>query len=257
MKLTKSALDRMAPPASGQVFVRDDHLKGFGVRLTSGGAKSFIVEKRIHGRVRRQTVGRYGELTVEQARKEAQKLLGRIASGVDPIAERREAQAQSVTLAEVFEAYLSTRKNLKASTIHDYRRVMREAFSDWQSRPLQSLTKDAIARRHDKLGERSPARANNAMRVLRALFNFAGATYEDRDGRSLFPENPVKRLTHTRAWYAVERRRTLIKRAELPAWFAAVQSLRTESTDPLGRTVGDLLLVLLFTGLRQIGRAHV
>lgn len=48
------------------------------------------------------TLGRYGELTVEQAHKEAQKLLGKIAIGIDPIAEKRSKQVKAVTLIEVF-----------------------------------------------------------------------------------------------------------------------------------------------------------
>lgn len=251
MRLTKSTVERVPPPAAGQAFYRDDLLPGFALRVTAGGVRSFVVEKRVGGKVRRQTLGRFGVLTVEQARRAAQRFLGQVATGRDPIAERREATARGVTLGEVFKAYLATRRGLKPATVHDYQRLMREAFADWTTRPMAELTRDAVATRHARLGERSEARANNAMRVLRALFNFAAAQYEDGSGRTLFPENPVSRLTHTRAWYRVERRRTLIRRAELPAFCEAVMHLKAQSADPLGRTVADLLLVLLLTGLRR------
>lgn len=251
MRLTKTVVDHATVPEHGQRFLRDTALPGFALRVTSGGAKSFVLEKRINGRVRRQTLGRYGALTVEQARREAQKVLGRIAAGADPIAERREAQARSVTLGEAFEAYLAARKDLRATTLRDYRQLMGSAFKDWHYTELAALTKDKIARRHAKLGERSHARANNAMRLLRAVYNFASYSYEDSRGRSLFPENPVRRLNHTRAWYPVERRRTYIKRGDLPAWFEAVQALRADEADPNGRSVADYLLLLLFTGLRR------
>lgn len=65
-------------------------MKGFAVRITSTGAKSFILEKRIDGKVKRVTLGRYPELTVEQARKEAHKLLGHIATGRNPFAEKEQ-----------------------------------------------------------------------------------------------------------------------------------------------------------------------
>jgi len=129
--------------------------------------------------------------------------------------------------------------------------MMKEAFSDWQSRPLAAITKDKVAKRHSQIGARSPAQANNAMRVLRAVFNFAAGQYEDAQGRSLFPENPVSRLSHTRAWYRVERRRSVIKTPDLPAWFEAVMTLKTESSDAHAATVADLMLLLLFTGLRR------
>jgi integrase len=250
MKLTKSVVDHLAPPTTGQTFYRDDLLKGFGLRITAGGAKSFVIEKRINGKVRRITLGRYGALTVEQARKEAQKLLGKVACGVDPLAERRDAEARAVTLGEVFGAYLAVRTALKPNTVHDYRRVMREAFPDWRDRPLAALTKEAVAKRHSELGARSPARANNAMRVLRALYNFASEQYEDAQGRSLFPDNPVQRLSRTKAWHRVDRRRRVVKRTELPAWFAAVRHLKDDAA-PHADTVADYLLLLLFTGLRR------
>ena len=251
MRLTKTVVDRIEPPASGQAFHRDDVLVGFGLRVTAGGAKSFVIEKRIGGKVRRKTLGRYGALTVEQARREAQKFLGQVAQGVDPVAEARAEVARGVTLGEVFEAYVTTRKGLKPNTVFDYRRLMREAFADWRDRPMAAITKDAVSTRHRRLGERSPARANNAMRLLRALFNFAHHPCEDPDGGSLFPENPVRRLSHTRAWYPVGRRRTVITATQLRPWFEAVQALRMPEAGEYDRTVGDLLLLLLLTGLRR------
>lgn len=50
-KITKSYVDRLFTPESGQAFVRDSELKGFAVRVTSTGTKSFILEKRIDGKV--------------------------------------------------------------------------------------------------------------------------------------------------------------------------------------------------------------
>jgi integrase len=250
MRLTKTAVDQAALPGTGQVFYRDDLLKGFALRVTSGGAKSFIVEKRINGKVKRKTLGRYGELTVEQARKEAQKFLGEVATGRDPITEKKEARIKGVTLKEAFELYLKVRTGLKETTVRDYRRLMKEIFGDWQARELRNITKDMVQKRHQDYGQRSQARANNAMRLLKAIFNFARGQYEDAQGRSLFPENPVDRLSHVKGWYRVERRRTLIKRSELPAWFGAVERLREEG-DPTSETIADYLLFLLLTGLRR------
>ncbi|MCB1737473.1 MAG: integrase arm-type DNA-binding domain-containing protein [Gammaproteobacteria bacterium] len=251
MRLTKTVVDHLPTPNSGQAIYRDELLVGFGVRVTPSGVKSFIVEKRIGGRVTRKTLGRFGPLTVEQGRKEAQKFLGKVATGIDPIAEQREDQARQVTLGQVFDAYIATRSGLKASTVHDYQRIMREAFARWANRPIAQISKDDVQKLHHQLGERSPARANNAMRVLRALFNFASGQYEDSQGRSLFPENPISRISHTRGWYRVERRRTVIKKSELAPWYGAVETLRGEGPGSSGRDVGDYLLLLLFTGLRR------
>ncbi len=82
------------------------------------------------------------------------------------------------------------------------------------------------------------------MRLLRALFNFAAGQYEDAQGHSLITDNPVKRLSQTRAWYRVERRQTYIKPHELAAWYQGV--IKLENT-----TLRDYLLLSLFTGLRR------
>lgn len=81
MKITKLAVDKLPIPAvekpgqTAQKRYYDDTLKGFGVRVTSGGTKAFFIEKLVNRKLRRITLGRYGELTVEQARKEAKKLM--------------------------------------------------------------------------------------------------------------------------------------------------------------------------------------
>lgn len=251
VRLTKTVIDRVALPAIGQAFLRDSHLKGFALRVTAGGAKSFVVEKRIGGRVVRKTLAAYGELTVEQARREALKFLGQVAQGINPIAQRERDRLRSKVLEEVFEDFLRVRKSLKARTVYDYRRLLKVAFEPWQRRPIVTITKDLIVKRHQELGENSgEAYANLAMRFLRSLMGFAMAHYEDGFGRPLLTENPVLRLTQTRAWYRAERRQTVIKVHQLPAWYRAVETLR-QAPEAFSDTVGDYLLVLLLTGLRR------
>jgi hypothetical protein len=175
MRLTKTLVDHIeAPTDRDQSFYRDAQLKGFAVRVTANGVKSFIVEKLIDGKVRRITIGRYGEITVEQARREAQKLFGKIATGIDPRAEQKNAELQPLSLNEVFQDYLKARKTLKPRTLYDYKNVINRAFTDWKDKPLLSITKDKVAKLHTSLGQKQgEAYANLAMRVLRALFNFA------------------------------------------------------------------------------------
>ena len=82
-RLTKQVIDETPFPSAGQIFVRDAELPGFALRVTQG-RKSFILEKRIRGRMRRLTIGPYGPLTVDQARKLAATHVGAIAQGDDP-----------------------------------------------------------------------------------------------------------------------------------------------------------------------------
>jgi len=133
MKLIKSVIDKIESPLDrAQTFYRDKHLKGFALRVTHYGQKSFVIEKLIKGKVRRITLGRYGELTAEMARKEALKLLGKIATGIDPVAEKKHTNLQSITLKQAVQDYLNSRKSLKAKTLNDYRKVFELAFKNWR-----------------------------------------------------------------------------------------------------------------------------
>ena len=251
VKLTKSVVDRLTAPATGQAFYRDSELKGFALRVTAGGAKSFVMEKRIEGKVRRLTVARVGELTAEQARKKAQGLLGQVAMGINPIAEREKARLQAVTLEQAFAEFRRVRGSLKPQTLYAYERLLESAFSDWKTRSLGALTRDMVARRHAQLGENNgEAVANLAMRFLRSLFNFAKAHYEDGFGRTVLEENPVERLTRTRAWFRSQRRSTVIRPHQLKPWFDAVIALRSADAS-LSSVVSDYLALLLFSGLRR------
>ena len=252
MKITKMYLDKLESPSTGQVFYRDSEIKGFGVRVTPQGIKSFILEKRINGKVKRITLGRYPELTVEQARKEAQKVVGEIARGMNPIAEKKSDKLKKITLKQAFEDYLKARKSLKPTTILDYERALKQVVPDWLGKPLLSISKDMIARRHAKHGsERSEARANLSMRILRAIFNFASGEYEDEQGKALILENPVKRLSHSRAWYRVTRRQTIIKRNDLAVWYEGLQRLYNRVSAEQAEMMKDYFLLVIFTGLRR------
>ncbi len=251
MRLTKSTVDKLPIPpfkAQGQTNQKryyDDTLKGFGLRITSGGTKAFFVEKGIQGKLRRITLGHYPALTVEMARKEAQKVLGKIATGIDPISEKEESRVKAISLNEVFEEYKTTRKSLKKKTLYDYARVMNVAFGDWQTKSLLTIDREEVEKRHKGLAEKhGEDYANLAMRVLRALFNFSIVKYRDAQKKPLISENPVHILTLTHAWFPSQPRKTYIKRHQLEAWFPSILGLENS-------IIRDYLLLILFTGLRR------
>lgn len=249
-KLTKSFVDKIPYPDKGQVFYRDSELKGFGLRVGTG-SKVYIAEAKIDNKAVRITIGRHGLFTPEQARNEARSILGMMARGVNPNDADKARRAKSITLGEVHEAYLKARSSLKPRTVYDYNRFTKTYFEEWQSKPIAEITKDMIERKHRQIGERSEAQANLAMRYMRAIFNFALGQYEDSQGNPIISDNPIKRLSQTRSWYRVERRQTVIKPYDLPAWFKAVNELPTYSDGPNRYAVKDYLLLIIFTGLRR------
>jgi len=204
-----------------QEFYRDTTLPGFGLKVTKT-SKLFIVEKRISGTLHRSTIGKYPQITPEQARELAQDTLYKLAKGIDPSAGK---QSENITLEVCFDDFIKTR-TLKERTIRDYTIIMNKYISDWKRKKLASISRDMIARRHKKLGDTiGSAQANLTMRFLRAMMNFASGQYDDGNGNKLIKENPVSRLSETKQWFKVDRRQTIIKAHELPAWYEAVQNL--------------------------------
>ncbi|KTD61871.1 tyrosine-type recombinase/integrase [Legionella spiritensis] len=259
IKLTKTIVDKLEHiPGKTQTFYRDDSLKGFALRVTSSGVKSFIVETRISGKVKRVTLGKYGNLTVEEARKQAKSLLGSVARGDDPIAEKKTKKVHAMTLQQVLNDYLKARKDLKPRTLTDYQCVLHEVAPDWLDKPLVNITREMIAKRHTKHGQtNSKARANNAMRVLRAIFNYAMYEYQDGNGHPIITINPVKYLSHTRAWYRVDRKQTVIKPHQLADWYKAVIILVETDSYRNALLWHDYFLLLLFTGMRKMEAASL
>ena len=88
MKLTKRAIDAVRRDGTDRVSW-DHELRGFGLRVKPSGAKSFLIQFRNRqGRSRRLTVGQYGRMTPDEARREARRLLSDVERGLDPVEQR-------------------------------------------------------------------------------------------------------------------------------------------------------------------------
>ena len=170
-------------PSTGQLIIRDDELKGFGLRVTRT-CMSFIAEHRINGRVRRVTLGKYGPMMPEEARREARKILF---NAEPPSCMAQNGSVSTITLSEVLEKFLAIRK-LRPNTVRSYSQITRRCLGDWLNQPVASITKDMIQSRHHDLtkttkqGSSGEVQANMAMRTLRTLLNFAANNYETIDG---------------------------------------------------------------------------
>lgn len=120
-KLTKTTVDR-AESTEKDYFVWDRDLTGFGVKISKGGRKSYVCKYRVgSGRrapTRRMTIGAHGSpWTVDGARNEARKILGRAANGEDPAVDKQNIKNQ-ITVSDLCDDYLKNGiATKKASTI--------------------------------------------------------------------------------------------------------------------------------------------
>ncbi|MBV7409622.1 integrase family protein [Maritimibacter sp. DP1N21-5] len=200
-KLTKTYIDKVQLPASGYEIHWDDKVGGYGLRVTASGVRAFVAQGRVNGKAVIITIGRYGLYTEAQAREKAQSLLQQMREGIDPRAVKKQAEAESVTLKEVFDSYLSRPGKLKESTKDWYRFFIEKTFKDWADMPVVNITRDMVKTRHAELvknglkGKKrkggAPGSANSAMVVLRIIMNYAADEHTLPDGTPLIPHNPV------------------------------------------------------------------
>jgi integrase len=263
-----------APPIGQRTTYRDSEVRGLELRITSTGAKSFSVFRRVKGgRPERITVGAFPAISVERARVNAKKYLSDLGEGISVSAQRRRSELEGKTLDEVHRDYLASRgitiitvaatngesseqprfgthAKLKPLTVRDYMKIVSKHLASWREKPLQRITRDMIEAKHRELSQTSAAQANLAMRYLRALFTFAGE-YRDAEGQPIVTDNPVRRLSAMKLWNRVERRKRYIAPHDLRAWWAAVHSLENVPQHQARETLRDYFVLLILTGLRR------
>lgn len=253
MKLTKTSVEGVLPVPGKQVFVWDTEVRGFGLRVSPGGAKTYIMQRRVGSTSRRVTIARADDMGAEKARKAAEKLGSQFAEGIDPVAEAKKRKAREQTLKDAFDAYIlaPTKKGRgkgtpkKAGTVRDIKKAMRR-FDDWLDRPVTEITGAMVRDRHAKIATTSPAQANGAMRYLRAALNHVIAD-SDEDAPVL-KANPVDRLNRLSQWAPVPRATRHLPEDRVAEWVDAVQHrLAGLKNDNEAR---DALLFLLLTGAR-------
>lgn len=231
-KLTKRLIDATDCPTTGQVFLRDDDLRGLAVRLTPG-CKTFVLEKRVRGRVRRIKLGRYGEQTLEQARDEAKKKIGEIAGGGNPAQDRRD-QREEPTFGDLLDRYKTSHlPKRRPSTVRSYTGIIEQHLEAWRAYKLSDITSNAVALLHTKIGKTAPYQANRTIAVLRKMLAL-GVKWKLCKG-----ENPAKGVDR---FHETPRDR-YVQHEEFPRLMRAIDAER----DPYTRAA---FKVLLFTGAR-------
>ena len=171
--LSKRIIDRLSVDDKDAVFW-DRDLPGFGIRVYPSGAKVYVVQSRAFGRSTRVTVGRHGELSAEQARREAAHIITRIKAGEPPALPEPAAAPTVRDLAERYEReYVAM--HCKGSTGYHYGLMLSKHIVP----ALGELLVAEVERKHilalqyglsDK-----PTVANRAVDILVHMFKLADA----------------------------------------------------------------------------------
>jgi integrase len=228
-----------APPTDGKLYTifRDGKdgkgrwLPGFGLLVTRGGHKSFVLSYRTKsGTSRRYTIGTFGEWSVAAARKRASELSRKVADGEDPVAEERAIRA-APTVRGLCEEYLASGdySNLRKHTKYGYARTIKaEVIPAIGTAKPDQITIDDAQRLHRKISKRAPVVANRVVQFCSTLWNW----------KRIIP-NPWVEVTRNEE-RASER---FLNQDEINRFRAAIDAFPDQH-------VADIFRVMIYTGSR-------
>jgi integrase len=235
-RLTDTMVRKTLAPATGQSILWDEDVKGFALRVTTGGAKSFLLDYRVDGRQRRITIGSYPDWSVQAARQTAKDLKRDVDAGRDPMGQRH-ADRVAPTLQDVWERYQEEHLPRKAP------RAQADERSMWTKIILPRLGKMKIssidAGHIDELHRDitnirgTPIRANRVVEVLRRAFNLANRW-------KWLTENPASGVRKN----AEEKRNRFLNRTEI----AALAQALNDHSEPVS---ANAIKLLMLTGARR------
>lgn len=174
-RLTKSACDRAATPnGAREAYLADGEVSGFGLRVLNTGTKTFTIRYRdTGGTLHRHALGKFGPLTVEQARKRAKETLAAVAKGENP-AQQRRADRDAPTLAGYAAEVMAENA---ARWSENYRQDVRGIFArhvlpGLGRKKVADVTPADVRKLHNSL-KAHPALANKTLAVLSRTFAIA------------------------------------------------------------------------------------
>ena len=170
-RISKRTVEALHVDRKDAVFW-DRDLPGFGVRVYRTGRKVYVVQTRGAAGLKRVTIGRHGEITPEEARKNARGIIDCIKRGIDP---KAEAPAPELTTAELAERCVRAHVavNCSAGTMKNYRNAIDGYIvPELGALPLSAVDRAEVSALHYRL-RRTPHQANRVIKVLSKMFSLA------------------------------------------------------------------------------------
>ena len=237
LQLTKANVETLAPlSGQGERIVWDAERKGLGIRIRATGARSWVIRPpRKGGASKLHTLGPVNAISLATARLTAAEKLAEAAGGVDPTKAKAEARKQAaLTLGSLIARYVSDKETAgrRPSTLGNLKHHLHTHWAPLHDRPLNSITRGEIARRHREIvTAHGPHAADRARSILSTFFNWAASEGEAN-------ANPVE---HTRTAIAPTRAERTLSDMEIAAVWRACRD------DDFGR----IIRLLILTGQRR------
>ncbi len=238
-KITKRLIEN-AQVKDKDYIIFDSDIPGFGARILPSGRRSYLVQYRVGRSYRRISLGMHGVLTTDQARGEAIKVLGRVKSGEDPSAARKQARLE-MTVSELCERMIEEHAvpHCKPNTVVGYRFYTKAYIKKpiGQIRVSQIQRAD-IAKFHHALRHK-PYQANRCIQFLSKAFNLAEVWGLRPDGT-----NPCRHIKK----YKEPKRERYLSKDELARLGEVLRQCESEQLET--QSAVNALRLLLFTGCR-------
>lgn len=260
-KLTKRRVDELLA-GDKPAFCWDQAPKGFGIKVTPSGVKTFVFQYRLlKGRdqkSKRVSIGRYGSpWTVETARIEALRMSGLVASGIDP-GVKQLLNADLLTVEALCALYLEQGLGTKKpSTIAtDKGRILRHVIPLIGSNLVKTITKADVQSFHDdvavgrgiqvdkRTGPRSRTLVTGGKGTAARSMGLLGAIFQFAVESDLLDHNPARGVKR----YRDKRRNRYLTPPEITKISAALEKLEGEGKS-LAAT--HIIRLLILTGARR------
>ena len=229
----KKSLETLRAPNKKIAVYHDTTKHGLKLLVRPTGIKTFVLYRKIQGRPERVTIGRFPEVTIEQARNQVDILNAKIASGINPNEEKRGLRSE-MTLHDLFDRYLERYAKVHKKSWQEDADQFRRYLKDWENRRLASIRKSHIQKLHTEVGtNKGHYAANRLLALLHTMFNRA----IDWGWDNANPAHGIKKFKE-------KSRDRFIQSDELPKFFAAL----SEETSIIVR---DYILLSLLTGARR------
>ena len=171
-KLTDAKLKALKAPVEGQAEYSDPEVPGLRVRIGTTGTKTFILRKRVAGRIRNISLGRYGpRFGLADAHRKARAILSDLEAGKAPnVAPKRSSKAE--TVGGLMPAYLASKASLR-SLVNVQRIVNRYILPALGDRLADAVTRADVTALIDDIGATKPEMARAVHAQLSAFFTWA------------------------------------------------------------------------------------
>jgi len=230
----KKTLDSLKlPDKNKRHYFYDTKIKGLELMVTEQGTKSFKVYRKFNGKPVRVTLGKYPEMTIENARNEAQRVIADMIRGKNPNEEKKNIRNE-ITFGEMFKIFMERHSKVMKKTWKADEGEIKRFLSPWFNKKLSTITKQEIQLIHEKIKkENGLYQANRMLARIHIIYNKA----IEWGWNGTNPASSIKKFKE-------KSRDRFLHPDELPRFF---ESLGAEPNF----TIKDYIYVSLFTGARK------